>query len=271
MPADIIAIDNGSSDDSVDFIRNNYPGVDLIACNKNLGFGKANNLGIKKAFDNGADFVFLLNQDARIDKSALEKLVDTAGSNPQYGILSPVQLNGQGTALDVNFSRIVSDYFTPGFTNDLYMGSLKPVYDTKFVMAAMWLVSKECYKKTGLFEPLFPHYGEDSDYINRAAYHGIKTGICTASTGYHDREDRFLSKKKTGPADIYNTFLVTALNINIPGASALRNGYFTLIKELSKAFFSGDFSAARYLMKGLFLLPGILKARKKNASAFSIK
>ena len=129
---------------------------------------KQNNVGIKKAFDNKAEYVFLLNQDAWLEKETIEKLIDIAVKYPEYGIISPMQMNGTGVGLDLNFSRILSDEYTAGFTNDLYMKQLKPVYDTSFVMAAMWLITRHCYNTVGLFEPLFPHYGEDSDYLKKS-------------------------------------------------------------------------------------------------------
>ena len=67
-PVEIVVVDNASSDDTVGFIKERFPGVHLIESKENLGFAKANNIGIRYALDNDADFVFLLNQDAWIEK-----------------------------------------------------------------------------------------------------------------------------------------------------------------------------------------------------------
>ena len=54
----IILVDNCSTDETVSFVSNNYPNIDLVQTNENLGFGRANNIGIKTAIQNNADYVF---------------------------------------------------------------------------------------------------------------------------------------------------------------------------------------------------------------------
>lgn len=191
LPPNIIVIDNASSDDTVKEIEDNYPTIDLIKSKTNLGFGKANNVGIKKAYDQGADFVFLLNQDAWVEPNTLEILSKTANLNPEYGILSPIHLNGTGTALDYNFSNYISPGSCPGLVSDLVLGKkLNPIYPTKFVNAAAWLISRDCIGVIGGFNPLFTLYGEDDNYLHRAFFHKFKVGIVPNTKIYHDREQR---------------------------------------------------------------------------------
>ena len=63
----IIIVDNGSSDDSLDFIKTNYPDIKLIENKINLGFGKANNYGFKIALNENADFIMTINQDVYVE------------------------------------------------------------------------------------------------------------------------------------------------------------------------------------------------------------
>ena len=81
-PIDVMVIDNGSKDRSVDIIKNDFPEVRLVETGKNLGFGRANNIGLKFALDEGYDFAFLLNQDAWIDDNTIKILVETAQIHP---------------------------------------------------------------------------------------------------------------------------------------------------------------------------------------------
>ena len=62
IPLQIFAVDNGSSDGTPDIIRSKFPSVQVIENKENLGFGQANNIGIRQAYDAGADYVFLLNR-----------------------------------------------------------------------------------------------------------------------------------------------------------------------------------------------------------------
>ena len=75
--------------------------------NKNIGFGKANNIGISLAMKKGADYVFLLNQDAWVEDKTLEKLINIHRKQPKFGIVSPMHLNGKGDELDYNFSKFI--------------------------------------------------------------------------------------------------------------------------------------------------------------------
>jgi GT2 family glycosyltransferase len=78
---EIIVVDNGSTDDSVRHLRIEFPGLTLIETGKNLGFAAGCNVGIRRAFADGADFVWLLNNDTAVDAGALQSLVAKAGSD----------------------------------------------------------------------------------------------------------------------------------------------------------------------------------------------
>jgi len=86
----IIVVDNGSSDDSVTYIRARFPEVTVIENHANLGFTGGNNVGIREAITQDADFVYLLNNDTTVEPDALEALVAVAELEPRFGLLSPV-------------------------------------------------------------------------------------------------------------------------------------------------------------------------------------
>src|SRR5579871_5439126 len=67
MPIDVVVIDNGSTDGTQKFIIENYPQAQFIQSQQNLGFGKANNIGILKAIEENYDYAFLLNQDGYLE------------------------------------------------------------------------------------------------------------------------------------------------------------------------------------------------------------
>ena len=76
----IIIIDNGSSDGTQDIIKS-YSSVLFIQSETNLGFGKANNIGINIATENGAEYIFLLNQDTYVEANTIGKLIDVMESD----------------------------------------------------------------------------------------------------------------------------------------------------------------------------------------------
>lgn len=187
QPVDVVVIDNASSDDSINYIKEHFPRAFLIESKENLGFAKANNIGIRYAIDHGADYVFLLNQDAWIEKDTISGLVKAFDANDTVGIASPVHLNGSYTALDHGFVNYVSDHFV----SDAYLKQMKDYYEIPFVNAAAWLINRQCIDTVGGFDTsLFKHYGEDENYCQRVLYHGFHIVVATRFTICHDREDR---------------------------------------------------------------------------------
>lgn len=72
---EILLVDNGSTDGSVEYFRGIYPNIELIENGKNLGFAEGNNVGIKKAMEKMSDYVLLLNNDTKVEKKFLSKLI----------------------------------------------------------------------------------------------------------------------------------------------------------------------------------------------------
>ena len=189
----IIVIDNLSTDGTPEYISKNFSHVHLIKSKENVGFGKANNIGIIKACQDGSDYFFLLNQDAWVENDTIRKLVTHLHKSPEYGLISPMHLNGEGTALDYNFSNYISPWACKNLYSDIFLNNIKDeIYEIQFVNAAAWLISKECIEKVGGFSPVFFQYGEDDNYIHRVLYHGFKIGIYPLTRIFHDRENRIL-------------------------------------------------------------------------------
>lgn len=185
----VIVVDNKSTDGSPGLIKNNFPEVNLIEEDENIGFGRANNIGIKKALDDGAQYVFLLNQDAWIEPNTIENLIVAQQKEPEYGIVSPMHLNGKGDALDYKFSLYIKPSNCKNLYSDIYLKKIKTtIYDVGFVNAAAWLISRDCIEKVGGFNPSFFHYGEDDNYIQRIKYHSFKLGVLPNCNIFHDRE-----------------------------------------------------------------------------------
>ena len=261
---DIIVVDNCSTDNTCEIVESVPFPVVLIKNTENKGFGSANNIGLKQAFNEKADYVFLLNQDAYINRDTIEILIENQKNNPEYGILSPMQLNGNATGLDLYFERLLAPDNTKGFINDSYFNQLKSIYDVKFVMAAMWLISAECLKVNGVFEPLFYHYGEDSNYAQRALYHGFKIGVVYKSVGYHDREDRLVCKKEKTLYNVYIQFLTCSLDVNKPFFTTFLSAYKEYLAFVIKHLFSKATMMDLLRYHPLFDVPKIYKSRIKN-------
>jgi len=257
-----VVIDNGSTDGSIEQIKAHFPDVILIESETNLGFGKANNIGIKYALERGADYIFLLNQDAWINNNTISNLINVASKNLEYGIVSPVHLNGTNTGLDLNFSRNVSAISCPGFYSDLYINALKDIYSVENINAAAWLITAKCIGVVGLFEPAFHLYGEDDNYIQRIKFHQFKLGLVPSAAIYHDREERKGLPNSVGiKRKIPTNKLTLILNIN---NSYLKSYAYILqyaIYLLVKGFFIKSLSVA---IDPILRFPYYLKIRSRH-------
>ncbi|QCX53432.1 glycosyltransferase family 2 protein [Elizabethkingia sp. JS20170427COW] len=202
LPNQIIAIDNNSSDNSVEYIKAHFPNVLLLESKENLGFGGANNLGLKKALEMGGEYFFLLNQDAWVEENTLEILVQLSKKNPDYGIISPLQLDGTGERLEWGFSNSIGYDYNKDFFSDFVLNKpKKDLYNTTESYAASWLLTKETLRKVGGFNPSFFHYGEDDNYCKRTLFKNLKIGVTPHTSichdTYHKPENKFKNFEET--------------------------------------------------------------------------
>ncbi|KXI28499.1 glycosyltransferase family 2 protein [Paraglaciecola hydrolytica] len=205
---DIICIDNNSTDGTQQYLMERYPDVGLIKSTENLGFGKGNNLGLQKCLDEGYDYAFLLNQDARVEPDTIQKLVVAHRQNTEYGVLSPIHRAYDNNILDGNFTIYLGSSNTPKYVSDVILGNkLKDIYDTSFVNAALWLVSKQCLLTVGIFDPVFTHYCEDQDFLDRVRGSGLKVGIVPVALANHAR-----NQVGGGPAEVKTKNLSSVIN-----------------------------------------------------------
>lgn len=260
MPVDVLVIDNASQDHTVDRIREEYPEVRLISNAYNLGFGQANNQGITLAMNEGYDAVFLMNQDAWISPDCLLTLSELSIKHPEYGILSPVHLKGQGDGLDKGFANYCQLKDRPT-TN-------KEIIEVPFINAAFWFIPKSVIQRVGLFSPLFYHYGEDKDYANRLTYHHLKIGYSPNALAWHDRADRKLTDKDFLRAErVY--LLSEYCNLNYSFFQAFS---FSVLAALKKAALAPSQGKGRFMLPflkmSLTLLmqsSAVYRTRKTNA------
>lgn len=200
MPIRVVIVDNASNDGTVEYIRTHYPEFYLIESKENLGFGRANNIGIRYALAQGCDYVFLLNQDAWVKPNTFSGLINIHQQHPEYGLLSPMHLTADELHIENGVLHYMDDHriTNPLLLDDLYFNRLSDVYATTYINAAAWLLSRKTIEEIGGFDPIYYHYGEDDDYLNRVRFHKINIGICPKLQIVHDavRPHRECSKQQ---------------------------------------------------------------------------
>lgn len=166
----IIVVDNGSSDDSVNKLSKiKYP-IKLIKTGKNLGFAGGNNVGIRHALKSGAEYVMLLNNDTTVDKKFLDIFVNYAEKNPKVGAL---------TGKIYYFSDPGKFWFAgaekgklgemPGHRgyNEQDIGQYNRAMQTALVSGCLFFTRAKALRTVGLLDDNFFWSYEDADWTDR--------------------------------------------------------------------------------------------------------
>ena len=266
----ICVIDNCSSDNTL-FLLKNYKNIILFKLQENLGFGKANNIGLKYALEKKYDFVYLLNHDAFLKESIINKLKGHLKLFPEIGIISPMQLNPVTGCVEVNFKNFICESnFLEQFYDNYFKRTIHNIYIVDFFQAASWFIPIEVIKKVGVFDELFFHYGEDNNYINRIHFHKYKIGIATDLTIFHhgnplnliylrNFNNYHLNRKKSG-------HLVKHTNINFKFDSHLYNSEIKnhikfLIINIMQLRFHNFYNKVQYLVFIINIKRKIIESR----------
>jgi len=183
----LIVVDNGSVDDSVRIVEEEYPSVELIKHTYNKGYAGGVNPGFRRAIERGDDYVAPFNNDAIADKDWLRQLVEALESRPTYGIATCKILSDDGKHLDST-----GDYYTVwGLPYPRGRGeSDVDAYDQKTEIfggsggASLYRVAM--FKEIGLMDEDFFAYYEDVDLSFRAQLYGWKVIFVPESRVYHE-------------------------------------------------------------------------------------
>ena len=170
IESEVFVVDNNSTDDSVDTIRNDYSWVHLINNIENLGFSKANNIAIRQS---KGEYVLLLNPDTKVDKDTLKGVVSFMDEHPDAGGAGLKMFLGDGTIAPESRRAVptplVSAMKMLGFTKRYYMSHLPWDQPAKIevVSGAFFMLRREALNQVGLLDEDFFMYGEDIDLSYR--------------------------------------------------------------------------------------------------------
>jgi len=177
----ILVYDNASTDDSLEFIRKNFPSILLIQGKKNFGFAEGNNLATIYALNKGADYVFLLNNDTAVEKDALEKLISTAESDAPIGIVSPAVFDLTETSSIQEMGMAVDKFGYPLALKNPFSNGLTVF----FVSGCAMMIKSELIRKIGFFDEKYFMFAEDLDLCWRAQLAGYKISVNSYAKIFH--------------------------------------------------------------------------------------
>jgi GT2 family glycosyltransferase len=178
LSAEIIVVDNDSNDGTPEAIRQEFPNVTLIENEANLGFAKANNIGV--ALSRGK-YVCLINSDVVIPSGCLEKMVEFMESHPEIGVLGPKMRSPDG-GIGASVMRLPTVWNTlccalglhsvfprsglfGGFMMNGY--AYDAVDKVEVLTGWFWMIPRKALQMVGLLDEDFFMYGEDIDWCHR--------------------------------------------------------------------------------------------------------
>ncbi|OGN52716.1 MAG: hypothetical protein A2Z85_01495 [Chlamydiae bacterium GWA2_50_15] len=221
-PFRIVVVDNGSSDGSIDAIESAYPAVALLKNQENLGFAEGNNIGAQFALKEGADWIFLLNNDTVVEPGILSAFSAHFQTHPNSSLSGavPFLFDQKSLTLDHlggrwNAKKAQFDLIGKGapFHEELF--SRLPELD--YACGCSLMIRRDVVEKIGLFDARFFLLWEEADFCLRAKRAGFLLSICKEALLRHKVSASFVGGK---PQSRYywwrNRLLFIELNVT-PG------------------------------------------------------
>jgi GT2 family glycosyltransferase len=262
---EIILVDNGSKDDSVEYVLTNHPDIHLIEAGENLGFAVANNVAISKAFeDPSCKYIALLNTDARIREDWLEKIVAFAEKHPKgFSFQSPtldyydhsildscgIVVNHQALAIQLGYRY---RHFVLKDAKVFGVNAAACLYSRAFLDAQPF--------GNDYFDSDFFMYLEDVDIATRAVMMGWTSHLVNESEAYHMGS---ASSGKNPGFSLYMTYRNNALVMvkNFPFKIILKTLPGMVRAEVGRLrgfYRDRQFSLLRAMIKGRFVSLGLI-------------
>ena len=183
---EVIYVDNGSNDGSVNNVIKDFPGVIIIANPENLGFCRGNNQGIRIA---RGEFILILNPDVVLADDCIEQLIRVYVTNKRAGLCAP-KLIHLGERKKINSAGMRFDSY--GRTHHIGDGELDRGQYSKDVSVPMLsgaclLIKRTVFEEIGLFDEDYFAYYEDGELSLRAWWLGWECICSPAAIAYHFR------------------------------------------------------------------------------------
>ncbi len=269
---EIFVVDNCSSDDSLEMLRQSFPSVKLIASRENLGFAKANNRAIKAS---EAEYVLLLNPDTLVQEEAIRNMLTFMDAHPEAGALGVKMIDGQGRFLPESKrglpTPMVSFYKISGLAalfprsrryGRYHLGWLdkEKIHSVEILAGACMLVRNEAIAKAGLLDEDFFMYGEDIDWSYRILKAGYRNYYFPPGRILHYKGE---STKKGSLNYVYVFYKAMAI---FAKKHFLGKSFFYAILINIAIWLSGAFSFfSGLLRKSIYLLKKISSSANKTS------
>lgn len=184
---EILVVDNASADGTAGILADRFPDVNLLALTENLGYAGGNNLGMRHALQEGADIVFLVNNDTRFDPYCVSALVAEMLSVPGCGAVGPMVYTWDGWSTISSAGGEVdwrhADAINVG-AGEIDAGQYR-ARTVDFINGCAIMVSRQAIEHAGLIDERFFMYWEETDWCRRIAGAGFDVRFQPAAKMQH--------------------------------------------------------------------------------------
>jgi len=197
----VIVVDNGSTDDSDLRIKASGLADEALQSGSNLGYAGGNNVGLRRALEQGFSFIAVLNNDTLVEPKTFEVILKDAAALRNWAISPEIRYFDRPT--EVWFGGGVLDR---GWPRHLQKGELTetvgPFRTVECLTGCCIVAPRATWESVGLFDPSYFLIFEDSDWSMRSRHAGIAMLVDTSSTIRH----RVSSSFKSGPSSLLSSF-----------------------------------------------------------------
>lgn len=183
----VVLLDNASSDGTREAVQAQFPDVDYIFNDRNLGFSVAVNKGIRRALERGADFVFLLNNDTVVDEAMLDHMVQHSNDNSVGMLIPKIYYYSQPQTIwsvgaGINPWNLEQRGEARG---TLDTGQWERVIERDYVTGCALMMSRQLIERIGVLDEAFFRYYDDTDMSLRARRAGYKILLVPQAKMWH--------------------------------------------------------------------------------------
>ena len=180
----MIVVDNASGSDEVGRLEHHLgPAVRIIEAPANIGYAAGNNIGIRHALENDADFVWILNPDTEVDPSTLQLLIDGLHNLPDAGYIGSLNVYGGSAPPRVQFAGGRILWENGAATESIALGrplesiTQREPYFVDYAAGTSMLVRRSVFEQVGLLPEQYFMYFEETDHQVRAAKIGWRSAV----------------------------------------------------------------------------------------------
>jgi GT2 family glycosyltransferase len=166
----IIVLDNASADGSVEAIRADFPAVQIIPLAENHGYAGNNNVGIQAALAQGADWVFVLNEDTILAPDCLSRLVEAGEGDPRVGVVGPMVFHHNEPNVIQSAGGRLSNMWVATHIgqNEVDQGQYSTPRRVDWISGCGILVRRAVIEQIGMLDEQFYYYWEETEWCIRA-------------------------------------------------------------------------------------------------------